>query len=98
MHRRDFTSGMLAGFTAMSFDSADPAAAQGGPQNPQTMNTPYLEKAQPGQPHKGKVLAAIQPHSETSPCFSPGHLVICNQWVGQGSIPYANPRRSVHAD
>ena len=32
----------------------------------------YLEKFQKGQPHKGKVLAAIQPHSDDIPIFAGG--------------------------
>ena len=31
-----------------------------------------LERSQPGQPHKGKVLAAIQPHSDDIALFSAG--------------------------
>ncbi len=31
-----------------------------------------VEKYQPGQPHKGKVLAAIQPHSDDVPIFAGG--------------------------
>ena len=31
-----------------------------------------VEKYQPGQPHKGKVLAAIQPHSDDIPIFAGG--------------------------
>jgi LmbE family N-acetylglucosaminyl deacetylase len=76
---------MLAGFTAMSLDPADPAAAQGGPQNQQTMNTPYLEKAQPGQPHKGKVMAAIQPHSDDLAIFCGGTVA---KLVAEGYTGY----------
>src|SRR5262245_36554059 len=50
MQRRDFFKSMLAGVSMLQ-----PAGAQ---------STPFLERAQPGTPHKGKVLAAIQPHSD----------------------------------
>jgi len=34
-----------------------------------------LEREQPGQPHKGKVLAAIQPHSDDLPLFAAGTII-----------------------
>jgi LmbE family N-acetylglucosaminyl deacetylase len=63
MHRRDFTSSMLAGLTAINLDTIGIAGGP-GPQEPASANAPYLERSQPGLPHKGKVLAAIQPHSD----------------------------------
>jgi LmbE family N-acetylglucosaminyl deacetylase len=49
MHRRDFLTGALAGLSVFKLQ-AQPA--------------PFLERTRTGLPHKGKVLAAIQPHSD----------------------------------
>jgi LmbE family N-acetylglucosaminyl deacetylase len=46
---------MLAGLAVLKVDTA---SAQ------QSSAAPFFERSQPGQPHKGKVLAAIQPHSD----------------------------------
>ncbi len=35
----------------------------------------FVEKDQTGQPHKGKVLAAIQPHSDDLPLFAAGTII-----------------------
>jgi LmbE family N-acetylglucosaminyl deacetylase len=35
----------------------------------------FVERDRPGQPHKGKVLAAIQPHSDDLPLFAAGTIV-----------------------
>jgi len=45
---------MIAG---LAVTGIEPAPAQ-------QSSSPFLERAQPGAPHKGKVLAAIQPHSD----------------------------------
>ena len=49
MHRRDFLTGALAGLSVFKL---------------QAQTAPFLERARTGLPHKGKVLAAIQPHSD----------------------------------
>ena len=55
MQRRDFFQCALGGLAVLKLNHA---AAQ-------TFSaTPVLERPQPGTPHKGKVLAAIQPHSD----------------------------------
>jgi LmbE family N-acetylglucosaminyl deacetylase len=51
MQRRDFFTSMLAGLSVLKLEAQQPP-------------TPYLEKPVPGKPHQGKVLAAIQPHSD----------------------------------
>ena len=63
MKRRDFFTSMLAGLTAVKLDTAlaQPASS-----------TPVLERPLPGTPHKGKVLIAIQPHSDDIALFSAG--------------------------
>src|SRR5262245_55990941 len=55
MNRRDFFHATLAGLTVLKFDTA---AAQ------QSSSAPFLERPLSGKPHQGKVLAAIQPHSD----------------------------------
>src|SRR4051795_10419455 len=35
----------------------------------------FVEKDQTGQPHKGKVLASIQPHSDDRPLFAAGTVI-----------------------
>ncbi len=37
--------------------------------------TPIIERKQPGKPHKGKVLAAIQPHCDDIPIFAGGAVL-----------------------
>jgi len=55
MQRREFFTSMLAGLTVLKLETAN---AQ------QSSSTPFLERPLSGTPHKGKVLAAIQPHSD----------------------------------
>src|SRR5881396_2035280 len=55
MQRRNFVTSMLGGLTALNLQTG---RAQ------QASAAPFFERAQPGTPHKGKVLAAIQPHSD----------------------------------
>ncbi|MCC6365542.1 MAG: PIG-L family deacetylase [Bryobacterales bacterium] len=54
MQRREFFTSMIAG---LAVTALEPASAQ-------QSSSPFLERAQSGAPHKGKVLAAIQPHSD----------------------------------
>ena len=54
MQRRDFFTSVLAGFTVLKLQAAAQSAS----------TSPVLERPQTGTPHKGKVLAAIQPHSD----------------------------------
>src|SRR5438093_7460061 len=53
--RREFCARMLAGWAVLRLSTA---TAQ------QSSSIPFLERPQSGTPHKGKVLAAIQPHSD----------------------------------
>ena len=55
MQRRQFFTGMLASLTGLKL------WAEGAQQ---TSTPPVLERPQPGTPHKGRVLVAIQPHSD----------------------------------
>src|SRR5512141_597408 len=49
MRRRNFLTGALAGFSVLKLHA---------------QTSPFIERARTGLPHKGKVLAAIQPHSD----------------------------------
>ncbi len=55
MRRRDFFTRMLAGLAVVRLNllRAEPASAP-----------PFIERTRSGLPHKGKVLLAIQPHSD----------------------------------
>src|SRR5262244_2097175 len=55
MKRRELFVSLLAGATAIEINRARAQAPPGAP---------YLERPLSGAPHKGKVLAAIQPHSD----------------------------------
>jgi LmbE family N-acetylglucosaminyl deacetylase len=74
MQRRDFISQTFAGSVLA------PAAHTAGPQDTGTRREMDLtqrgqveiESAAPGKPHAGKVLAAIQPHSDDIPLFAGG--------------------------
>jgi len=64
MERRSFLTNSIAlGFTAPSFKYD---------QSPQETEEITVERYQPGQPHQGKVLAAIQPHNDDVPIFAGG--------------------------
>ena len=53
--RREFFISTVVGLTVLKFDTARAQEAS---------STPFLERRQSGTPHQGKVLAAIQPHSD----------------------------------
>jgi LmbE family N-acetylglucosaminyl deacetylase len=59
MQRRDFLRHFIAAGSVL-------------PLFAQTSNTPYFERPVSGSPHKGKVLAAIQPHSDDVPLYCGG--------------------------
>ncbi|MCK5105728.1 MAG: PIG-L family deacetylase, partial [Cyclobacteriaceae bacterium] len=64
MERRSFLSKSLAlGLVPSSFETS---------QKINNTEEIVVEKYQSGQPHKGKVLAAIQPHSDDIPIFAGG--------------------------
>ncbi len=64
MQRQDFLTSTAAGGMLFGRLPAAQIAAQGG--------DPIIERAVPGRPHAGKVLAAIQPHSDDIPIFAGG--------------------------
>jgi len=55
MRRREFFTRILAGLAVARLNSVWPQQASG---------SPFIEGARAGLPHKGKVLLAIQPHSD----------------------------------
>jgi len=63
MQRRNFLTGMLAGASILK---AQPAVAQ-----PSSSGV-FIERPLEGTPHQGKVLAAIQPHSDDIALFAAG--------------------------
>jgi LmbE family N-acetylglucosaminyl deacetylase len=64
MHRRNFlAAGGIAGTALAGGAVADPANPSEGV---------FIERAASGQPHAGKVLAAIQPHCDDIPLFAGG--------------------------
>jgi LmbE family N-acetylglucosaminyl deacetylase len=65
MDRRTFLNNSI-GFTVI------PSAFRPGEQQDDLLDDVFVERAQSGQPHKGKVLAAIQPHCDDIPIFAAG--------------------------
>jgi LmbE family N-acetylglucosaminyl deacetylase len=65
MLRRDFFYSLIAGSALVQF-------AHSRPQRPQAGSGVLLERSLAGQPHKGKVLLAIQAHSDDIPFSSAG--------------------------
>ncbi len=79
MHRRDFlggslSAGMLAGQGAAAAQRQHEAEA-GGTGSVSYSVEVTIERPQPGKPHKGKVLAAIQPHCDDIPIFAGGTVL-----------------------
>ncbi len=67
MERRKFISNNIA------FGALAPAAyASMGSNEPGKTKEVFIEKVTEGQPHKGKVLAVIQPHCDDVPIFAAG--------------------------
>jgi LmbE family N-acetylglucosaminyl deacetylase len=64
MERRDFIGSGIG----LSFLSTDQITRQ----TTETAADVVIERSQPGQPHKGKVLAVIQPHCDDVPLFAAG--------------------------
>lgn len=67
MKRREFI-----GTTAAGASLAAPAGAAAGAPGGEDAAGVVVERAQPGRPHEGKVLLAIQPHADDIPLFAAG--------------------------
>ncbi|MDR3701419.1 MAG: PIG-L family deacetylase [Candidatus Sulfopaludibacter sp.] len=66
MKRSEFLAGIAGGAFAVSAAEAMPA------DGPFATTEVEIERAQPGKPHAGKVLAAIQPHADDLSLFAGG--------------------------
>lgn len=73
MNRRNFLGG-LAG-AALASRIAKPENATIHYLRDFTASDVVIEREQPGQPHKGKMLAAIQPHNDDIPLFAAGTVL-----------------------
>ncbi|MBK9168407.1 MAG: PIG-L family deacetylase [Bryobacterales bacterium] len=80
MHRRTFLSTAVLGTAARL--SGQTWINTYAPNAPGDI---VVERAQPGKPHAGKVLAAIQPHSDDIPIFSAGTVA---KLVNEGYTGY----------
>jgi LmbE family N-acetylglucosaminyl deacetylase len=69
MHRRHFLGGGMA--APLLLRAAPQTEMRDNPAQPEV----FVEREQPGQPHKGKVLAAIQPHCDDIPLFAGGTVL-----------------------
>jgi LmbE family N-acetylglucosaminyl deacetylase len=88
MKRRDFVSDFLVSGALLS--SGGPAIAQraGAPPQgipPDTSEGVFVEHPASGKPHAGKVLAAIQPHTDDVPIFAGGTVA---KLVSEGYTGY----------
>ena len=75
MYRRNFleTAGLLLQAAPQLPTARETEAGGTGSVSYQVQLT--IERKQPGQPHKGKVLAAIQPHCDDIPIFTGGTIL-----------------------
>ena len=66
MKRSQFLASVTGGAFALT------GAGATANEEPQGDGEVVVERAQPGKPHAGKVLAAIQPHADDLPIFAGG--------------------------
>lgn len=86
MERREFISGSLASASLLAGEKAK--ESQRPRATPVDVTTPgevTIERAQSGQPHKGKVLASIAPHSDDHSILSGGTIA---KLVAEGYTAY----------
>jgi LmbE family N-acetylglucosaminyl deacetylase len=79
MKRREFLEKTLAGGAVVRAGASTPGARKVDPQVAEQPRAQMIregeiviERSMPGRPHQGKVLAAIQPHSDDIPLFAGG--------------------------
>ena len=80
MKRRRFLQASTAAATPAAFaqtprPASSAAAAGPEPSNLEEHGGLVIERANPGKPHSGKVLVAIQPHSDDIPIFAAGTVL-----------------------
>jgi len=73
MERRKFIRRSLAG--SVLWTGGPAAALQTTLRDTTQQSSIFVERDQSGQPHKGKVLAAIQPHCDDVPLFAAGTVI-----------------------
>jgi LmbE family N-acetylglucosaminyl deacetylase len=84
MKRRQFMSDFLVGGAVLSSTSAatlPQPAASSAPRQSVSQEGIVIERSASGKPHKGKVLAAIQPHVDDVPIFAGGTVA---KLIGEG--------------
>src|SRR5436305_9366875 len=76
MHRRQFLGSAVAMAQApqMPLPPADEKVSSGAAEVSYNV-TATIERKRPGKPHKGKMLAAIQPHCDDIPIFAAGTVL-----------------------
>lgn len=88
MKRRDFVSDFLVSGALISTSGAAIARQAGAPPQgarPATAEGVFLERPASGKPYAGKVLAAIQPHTDDIPIFAGGTVA---KLVSEGYTGY----------
>jgi len=88
MRRRDFVGNILVGSTLLSTEPAAISRQAGSPPQaaePGSGDRVFVEKPAAGKPHEGKVLAAIQPHTDDTPIFAGGTVA---KLVAEGYTGY----------
>jgi len=75
MQRREFIEHTLAGGFALSASAQEREFTAGGTGSVSYQVEVTIERKQPGKPHKGKVLAAIQPHCDDIAIFAGGTVL-----------------------
>src|SRR5579883_1295766 len=76
MHRRQFlgSAAAMAQSAQIPLPPADEKALSGAGEVSYNVHV-TIERKRPGKPHKGKVLAAIQPHCDDIPIFAGGTVL-----------------------
>jgi len=88
MKRRDFVSDFLLGGTLLSTHGSHISQQSGPPAQaalPNVSEGVFIERSASGRPHVGKVLAAVQPHTDDIPIFAGGTVA---KLVGEGYTGY----------
>ena len=73
MHRRGFIGQTLSGGVLLGASTSPPPQTQ--LRELAQQSEVFIERDQPDRPHKGKVLAAIQPHCDDLPLFAGGTIL-----------------------
>ena len=88
MNRRDFMSDFLVGGALLNRCGSNIWQQTGSPPQAASLTVSegvFVERAASGKPHAGKVLAAIQPHTDDIPIFAGGTVA---KLVGEGYTGY----------